>query len=228
MARKLVVTGASRGLGAHVARKALGEGWEVLGLAYRAVADLPYEVRACDVADPARVSETFKPLKRDPDLWGLVNAAGVASMNLAVATPAATVQRVIGVNLLGTIYCATAFGKLAVRRRGGRIINFSTIAVPLAVKGEAVYAASKAGVEGFTRTFAREMGDFGVTVNAVAPGPVDTDLIAKVPRERIDEIVGRQLIAEQATKDDVWNIVRFLLSDEASAVTGQIINVNGI
>src|SRR4051794_35893626 len=136
MTQKIVVTGASRGLGAHIAGMALAEGWDVLGLARHPVPDMPYEIRACDIEDPIKVAEIFGSLKRDSNVWGLVNAAGVASMNLTISTPIETIQRIININLLGAIYCARAFGKLAIRRGGGRIINFSTIAVPLALKGE--------------------------------------------------------------------------------------------
>ena len=113
------------------------------------------------------------------------------------------------------------------RRKTGRIINFSTIGVPLAIKGEAIYVASKAGVEGFTRTFAREMAPHGITVNAIAPGPIETDLIAKVPKEQIGEIVSRQIITRQATPEDVFEIVSLLLAPGSAMISGQTINVGG-
>jgi 3-oxoacyl-[acyl-carrier protein] reductase len=114
------------------------------------------------------------------------------------------------------------------RARKGRIINFSTIAVPLALAGESVYVASKAGVEGFSRTFAREVADFNITVNCIAPGPIDTDLIAKVPAASIDKIVSRQVVRRKGTPDDIWNIVSFLLGAQADMVSGQVINVGGV
>lgn len=225
--KTLVVTGASRGLGAHVALSAVREGWHVVGLARRSVEGLGYEVRACDVADPDQVDAAFKALKAEEGLYGLVNAAGIASLNLLVSTPIATVQRIVATNLLGTIYCSAAMGRLLARRRCGRIINFSTIAVPLGLKGESVYVASKAGVEGFTRSFAREMADFGVTVNVVAPGPISTDLIAGVPAPRIAEVVSRQVIERQAEPSDVWNTVSLLLDDRAAMIAGEVLHVGG-
>src|SRR4029077_7954288 len=119
--------------------------------------------------------------------------AGVAAMNMAVTTPAARVRKLVEVNLLGTIYVCQHFAPLLMRKKEGRIINFSTIAVALALSGESVYVASKAGVEAFTRTFAREVGGFGITANCVAPGPIDTDLIAKIPEEAIERVVRQQV-----------------------------------
>jgi len=224
--RALIVTGASRGLGRAIAERAVAAGYDVIGVA-RSAAEAPFPIHACDVADAAAVKALAAALPRDLPLWGVVNAAGIASMNLALMTPPATVQRVIATNLMGAIHVSQAFTPPLVRAKAGRIIHFSTIAVPLGLAGEAVYVASKAGVEGFSRTFAREVAGFGVTVNCVAPGPVDTDLIAKVPAEAIDRIVRRQVVQRKGTPDDVWNAVAFLLSDEAAMISGQVLAIGG-
>ncbi len=184
-------------------------------------------MRSADVADPASVAAALGDLRRDASVYALVNAAGIASMNLVITTPPATVRRIIETNLIGTIYCCQAIAPAMVKRGSGRIINFSTLGVPLAIKGEAVYIASKAGVEAFSRVFAREMAPHGVTVNTIAPGPIDTGLLEKVPREKIDEVVGRQLITRQGEPEDVWNIVSLLLSPQSAMITGQTINVGG-
>jgi 3-oxoacyl-[acyl-carrier protein] reductase len=225
--RTLVVTGASRGIGAHLSARAAAVGYNVIGIARTEGEGQGYSIRACDVTDGDAVKSLFKDIRKDENFFGLINAAGVASMNLVVSTPVETIRKIVDINLTGTINCCAAASKALMRRKQGRIINFSTIAVPLGLKGEAVYVASKAGVEGFTRSFAREMGDFSVTVNAVAPGPIPTDLIRKVPEESIAELVTRQIIPSQGTLDDVWDIVSLLLDDRAGMVTGETLHVGG-
>lgn len=226
MRRTLLVTGASRGLGRAIAERALAAGYDVIGLA-RSPAAAPFPIHPCDVADAAAVKALAATLPRATPLWGVVNAAGIASMNLALMTPPATVQRVIATNLMGAIHVSQAFAPALVRAKAGRIIHFSTIAVPLGLAGEAVYVASKAGVEGFARTFAREVAGFGITVNCIAPGPIDTDLIAKVPAEAIDRIVRRQVVQRKGTPDDVWDVTAFLLSDAAAMISGQVLAIGG-
>jgi 3-oxoacyl-[acyl-carrier protein] reductase len=227
-AKSLVVTGASSGLGKHIAAAALGEGWRVVGVSRTPPADDPgFDFVALDVADAPAVSSFFRTL-RQRDVWGLVNAAGIASMNLAVTTPWETMARIVAVNLLGTMHCCVEAAKLFARRKEGRIVNFSTIAVPLALAGESVYAASKAGVETFSRCFAREVSALGVTVNVVAPGPVPTPLLAGVGQEKIREIVRRQIRPRQATPDDIWRLVGFILSDDSAMLTGEVFHVGGV
>lgn len=226
--KTLVVTGASRGLGAYIAEAAVSEGFQVVGLARTAGKNDGYEVVSCDVRDANDVNTFFKQFKSDKNFYGVINAAGVASMNLALTTPSKTVAKIIDINLNGTINCSIAAGKILCRHKIGRIVNFSTIAVPLALKGEAVYAASKAGVEMFSRTFAREVGDFGITVNVVAPGPIPTDLIKKVPQESIDHIVKQQIIQKQGSAQDVWNVISLLLDSKANMISGEVIHVGGV
>ncbi|MBF0371410.1 MAG: SDR family oxidoreductase [Magnetococcales bacterium] len=225
----LVITGASRGLGSHIAKRAMEEGYRVIGMARNwDEGEGAFEQLVADVSDPEAVERVLKPFKRDASLYGLINAAGIASMNLTLLMPPETMRRIIEVNLLGTIHTCRIMGRYFARRGEGRIINFSTIAVPLALAGESVYAASKAGVENFTRTFAREMADHNVTVNAIAPGPVDTQLIAKVDPESINAIVARQIIARKATPEDVFGFVKLLLAPEAGMLTGEILHVGGV
>lgn len=223
----VIVTGASRGLGRHCANQLHSRGYRVVGLGRTTTADAAFEMRVADVTDPASVATALADLRRDASVYALINAAGIASMNLVVTTPGETVRRIIETNLLGTIFLCQQVAPALIRRGSGRIINFSTLGVPLAIKGEAIYIASKAGVEGFSRAFAREMSPHGVTVNTIAPGPIDTALIAKVPKEKVDAVVRQQIIQRQAQPEDVWNIVSLLLSPESSMISGETIHVGG-
>jgi 3-oxoacyl-[acyl-carrier protein] reductase len=187
-----------------------------------------YEARTADVSDHSSLNTALQDLRRDQSVYALINAAGIAAMNLLLTTPSQTIKRIVETNLLGTIYASQVVSHALVRRGGGRIINFSSIAVAIGLQGESVYVASKAGVEGFTRSFAREMAPHGVTVNAIAPGPIDTDLIANVPSEKLEAITDRQIIPRKASVEDVWQIVRILLSPESAMLSGQVFHVGGV
>ena len=114
------------------------------------------------------------------------------------------------------------------RKRKGKIINFSTIAVHLGLKGESIYAASKAGVEGFSKSFAREMADFNISVNCIAPGPIKTDLIKGVSQNKIDNIISQQIIQKQFQKSDVCDLVDMLLDERSSSLSGQVLHIGGV
>ncbi len=223
----VIVTGASRGLGRFCAERLHAGGYRVIGLGRTPGAGASFEMRAADVTDPASVATALSDVRRDTSVYALINAAGIASMNLVVTTPAATVRRIVETNLLGTIFLCQQVAPALIKRGGGRIINFSTLGVPLAIKGEAIYVASKAGVEGFSRVFAREMSPHGVTVNVIAPGPIDTALIEKVPHNKIAAVVGQQIIQRQGQPEDVWNILSLLLSPDSSMISGETIHVGG-
>lgn len=224
----IVVTGASRGLGRAVADRLVLRGHEVIGLA-RQVSDLPFPAERCDVSSYDEVRQVARAIKaRGFKVEGLVNAAGIASMNLALTTPPAVSQRIVETNLLGTIYCCQLFGPLMVRHKAGAIINFSTIAVALGLAGESVYAASKAGVEGFTRAFAREMSGFNIKVNCIAPGPIATDLLKGVSAAQISAIVSRQITTRQFGTDSVSDLVELLLNPLSDSLTGQVLHVGGV
>jgi 3-oxoacyl-[acyl-carrier protein] reductase len=223
----VIVTGASRGIGFYCANQLHAEGHRVVGIARRFDVKPSFETRAADVSDHASLAAAFDDLKKDRNVYALINAAGIASMNLLLTTPAQTIKQIVETNLLGTIYASQMVAHALVRRGNGRIINFSTIAVALGLQGESVYVASKAGVEGFTRSFAREMSPHGVTVNVIAPGPIDTDLIANVPAEKLEAIIDRQIISRKASVEDIWRIVRMLLSPESAMLSGQVFHVGG-
>ncbi len=223
----IVVTGASKGLGRAICERLVEKDFEVFGIA-RNVDELSFPSMACDVSSYEQVKAVSKKLKNDGvRITGLINAAGIASMNLAVTTPASVAANIIQVNLLGTIYCCQNFAPLLLRNKAGSIVNFSTIAVALGLKGESIYAASKAGVEGFTRSFAREMADFNVRVNCIAPGPIDTNLLKGITSTQIQNIVSQQIIPKQFTPSSVSDLVEILLDERSGALSGQVLHVGG-
>lgn len=223
----IIVTGASRGLGRAICERLQLHGTDVLGLA-RSVTVLPYRTMQCDVSGPDNIKRVALEIKKQKwEINGLINAAGIASMNLAITTPTHVAKNIIETNLLGTIYCCQLFAPLIIRRKAGSIINFSTIAVALGLKGESIYVASKAGVEGFSRAFAREMSDFGVNVNCIAPGPIDTSLIKGITQEQISNIVNRQIITKQFTPDAVCDLVELLLDPKSNSLSGQVFHIGG-
>lgn len=223
----IIVTGASRGLGRTIADHMVAKGHDVFGLA-RHTEDLPFPSLECDVADPESVKAASKAIKRlKVPVTALINAAGIASMNLALTTPSESVQKTIGTNLLGTIFTNQCFAPLIVRAGGGSIVNFSTIAVSIGLEGESVYVASKAGVEAFSRTFAREMSGFNVRVNCVAPGPIQTDLTAGLKQQQLDRIINQQVIRKAFDRATVADVVDMLLDERAASLSGQVLHVGG-
>jgi 3-oxoacyl-[acyl-carrier protein] reductase len=224
----IIVTGASRGLGQAIAERLIEKGEEVIGLA-RSVSGISIDAIECDVSDYTSVKNASREIKRmKKPVKAFINAAGVASMNLAVTTDESTVQKLIQTNLVGSIYCCQIFAPIMLRQKHGSFINFSTIAVALSLKGESVYAASKAGVESFSRTFAREMADFNVRVNCIAPGPIRTDLLRGITDTQIEKITSQQVIPKQFQKSDVCDLVELLLDEKAASLSGQVLNIGGV
>jgi 3-oxoacyl-[acyl-carrier protein] reductase len=223
----IIVTGASKGLGRAICERLILKGVPVFGIS-RNVDRIPFPSMACDVSSYEDVKAVTQRIKKEKFIVeGLINAAGIASMNLAITTPPETSKNIILTNLLGTIYCCQLIAPLMLRNKAGSIINFSTIAVALGLKGESIYAASKAGVEGFTRSFAREMADFNIYVNCIAPGPIDTNLIKGITVTQIQKIVSQQIINRQFTPDDVSDLVELLLDKRSCSLSGQVLHVGG-
>lgn len=224
----IIVTGASRGIGKAITERLIEKGEEVVGLA-RSVNGLNIKAIECDVSDYTSVKNASREVKKlKKPVKAFINAAGVASMNMAVTTDESTVQKLIQINLVGTIYCCQLFAPILLRQKYGSFINFSTIAVALALKGESIYAASKAGVETFTRTFAREMADFNIRVNCIAPGPIQTDLLKGITDTQIEKITSQQIIPEQFQKSDVCDLIELLIDERARSLSGQVLNIGGV
>ena len=227
--KTILITGASQGIGRFLAGHWLAQGWRVVGCS-RGGTDLEhasYRHVQTDVTDEAAVRKLFASVRRrEGRLDALVNNAGIGGMNHALLTPAAAVARILAVNVTGTFVCCREGAKL-MQAAGGRIVNFTSVAVPLHLEGEAAYAASKAAVEELTRVLAREFAPLGVTVNAVGPGPIATALTRGVPEEKLRALAGRLALRRPAEFADVANAVEFFLRPESRLVTGQILYLGG-
>jgi 3-oxoacyl-[acyl-carrier protein] reductase len=229
--RVIFITGTSRGLGLGLARHFLARGDRVCGCS-RAPATLKHARYAhfrLDVADETAVVAAVRAVVRKHGrIDALVNNAGIATMNHALLSTAASAQQIFATNFHGTFLFCREVAKAMVRRKSGRIVNFTTVATPLRLEGESLYAASKAAVESFTQVLARELGPTGVTVNAVGPTPVPTDLVQNVPPAKMDALLARQAIRRFGTIEDVINVVEFFLSPQSGFVTGQVIYLGGV
>ncbi len=227
----LIITGTRKGLGRALAEYYLELGWQVAGCS-RDTSDLEhpgYRHYCLDVADEVAVSQMVSSVQREwGNLYGLINNAGIASMNHAVLTPAATFNRILATNTTGSFLFCREFAKRLRRESTGRIINFSTVAEPLCLEGESAYAASKAAVESLTRILAREFAPFSITVNAVGPTPIDTDLLRGVPKSKLDDLLRRQAIPRMGTIADLCNATDFFLRPESDFITGQILYLGGV
>ena len=224
----IIVTGGLSGLGKEITDSLRTRGEKVLTISRTKISDNSNHL-SCDLSDYCSIKKVYKQLciLKEP-VNALINCAGIASMNLAITTPPSVTERIIKTNLIGTIYCNQIFSPLLIRSKGGRIINFSTIAVSIGLKGESVYVASKAGIEGFSRVFAKELAPFNITVNCIAPGPIKTNLIKGVSDKQIKDIIEYQIIKKEMNKKDIFQMVDILLSDSASNITGQVLHVGGV
>lgn len=225
-----LVTGARKGIGKYLVERLVQSGYEVVGCS-REAPDWTLE-RYChfqvDVSREDQVQRLFAEIrKRYGRLDVTINNAGVASMNHFLLTPVSQLDRVNEINIRGTFLVTRESSRLMRMHKFGRIINMSTIAVPLSLAGEAVYVASKSAVEGLTRVTSRELADFGITVNAIGPTPIETDLIRNVPADKIQALIDQLAIKRLGKPEDVFNVVEFLIKPESNYITGQILYLGG-
>lgn len=227
-----LITGTRKGIGRNLAEHYLEMGHIVVGCS-RGANDLEYPNYhhfEIDVADEKGVKSIFKFIRKELDgqLDNLINNAGTASMNHALLTPDSVVDKLMNTNYKGTFLFSREAAKMMQKRQYGRIINFTTVAVAFKLEGEAIYASSKAAVLSLTQVLAREFAEYGITVNAIGPTPVETDLIRNVPSDKIQELLDRQAIQRFGEFDDVLNVVDFYLRKESDFITGQNIYLGGV
>ncbi len=234
-----LVTDASRGIGRSIAVSLAAAGAEIVAAARNEEAALE-TVReilesggkatgiAMDVSDDDSVAEALASLKEDHDkIPILVNNAGVTRDTLLLRMKKEDWDIVIGTNLDGVYRLTKALAPLMIRARYGRIVSVTSIVGAIGNPGQGNYAASKAGIEGFTRSMARELASRNITVNCVAPGFIDTDMTLALDDKTREGLLSQIPLNRMGAAEDVANAVRFLVGEDASYITGSILHVNG-
>jgi 3-oxoacyl-[acyl-carrier protein] reductase len=230
--RVILITGTSRGIGSFLAKHYLATNNIVIGCSRTddtSIKHSSYIHFKLDITDELACKGLFRQIKKTAGrLDVLINNAGIASMNHVMLTPLRSAENILRTNILGTFLFSREAAKLMKAQGGGNIINFSTVAVPLKLKGEAIYAASKAAVVNLTQTMSKELADWGIRVNAVGPTPISTDLIKAVPKEKIEELISQQALKRMGEFSDVVNVVDFFIDQRSNFITGQVIYLGGI
>jgi 3-oxoacyl-[acyl-carrier protein] reductase len=227
----MLITGTRKGIGRALAEYYTGKAYHVIGCS-RQEADFTadhYKHYCLDVSDENEVIKLFKDIMKEYGrLDVLINNAGVASMNHSLLTPISAVRKILDTNVVGTFLFSREAAKLMKKNSWGRIINFSSFAVPFKIEGEAIYAASKAAVVTLTEILSREYAPFHITVNAVAPPAVQTDLTKGVEKEKMDALLMRQSVHRFGTPEEVCNVIDFFIKPESEMITGQVIYMGGL
>lgn len=229
MNKVLFITGSRKGIGRFLSEYYLEKGYVVYGCS-RSSTDLKhpnYQHFEGDIADERFVQTMFATVRKKAVPGYLINNAGVASMNHSMLTPKMTVDKVFATNVTGT-FLVTREATRLMRKQGGRIVNFTSVASPLSLEGESIYAASKHAVEKMTHVLAKELSPFNITVNAIGPTPIKTDLIKAVPQAKIDILLRNQAIPRMGEYSDISNVVDFFFHENSQFITGQILYLGGV
>jgi 3-oxoacyl-[acyl-carrier protein] reductase len=238
--RNILVTGASRGLGLGIAQRLAANGDHVIAVARRKSDELNHAVAVCaaskgqisfvafDLAQTQDIPDFTATLRRDfGSIYALVNNAGIGTPGVLATMPDAEIARLIQLNTLSPILLSKYIARFMLADGGGgRIINMASIVADNGFNGLSVYSATKASLVGFTRSLARELGRAGITVNAVAPGFVATEMTHGLNAEDLDKIVRRSALRRIAEIDDVASTVEFLLGDGGRNITGAVMTVD--
>ncbi|MDA8044639.1 MAG: SDR family NAD(P)-dependent oxidoreductase [Actinomycetota bacterium] len=232
--RRAVVTGAARGLGRAIALRLASDGFEVVALdvdgggAEATAAACGGMAVSCDVSDRRSVAAAAEQAERDGPVEVLVNNAGIWTYGPLIGASQEDIDRVISVNLLGTLHCCRAFAPGMVAAGRGAVVNLSSLAAAMAATGVEIYPVTKGAVEMVTRQLALELGPSGVRVNAIGPGNMLTEGTA--PAYEGDRMAARAAsvpLRRIGLPADIANAVAFLVSDQASYISGQVIYVDG-
>ncbi|MCI5218016.1 MAG: SDR family oxidoreductase [Candidatus Electrothrix sp. LOE2] len=231
MSRIILITGTRKGIGKSIAEYYLLKNDTVIGCSRgkASITNENYMHFTLDVKNEQAVIAMVRNIKKKfGRIDVLLNNAGISSMNHFLTTPYSTVQDIFNTNFLGTFIVTREVSKIMIKQQLGRVVNFTTIAAAFRLEGEAIYAASKAAVENMTQTIAKELASYGITVNAIGPTPVETDLIKAVPKEKIKKLLNRQTIKRFTHVDDIKVVIDFFIDEKSDFITGQIIYLGGV
>ena len=231
--KKIIVTGATRGIGNAIAHKLLDNGFEVIGTA---TTDKGVDLlnsqnikgRLLDLTNLEDIEFFWKAIEEEhKDIFGLINNAGFTRDNLVLRMSEVEWGDVLNVHLNGMFRLSKKVIKPMLKNKRGRIINISSTSAAIGNKGQANYAAAKAGIEAFSRSLAKELGSRGITVNAVAPGFINTDMTTNNEGVIQDNLIEGIPLGRFGEPEEVAHLVSFLCSNESSYITGQTIHING-
>ncbi len=238
--RTIIITGASRGIGLGIAAALAADGYRVVAIARRtteALAAASDEAAAAGRGDIRFVPFDLDTLEAMPELvrsirashgpiYGLVNNAGIGTEGVLATMPTSDIERLVRLNTLAPIVLAKHAVRSMMSAGEGRIVNMASIIASTGYNGLSVYAASKASMIGFTRSLAREVGQLGITVNAVAPGFVDTEMTAGIDVKQRDTIVRRSALKRLPEIADIAHAVAYLVSERARNITGTVMTID--
>jgi 3-oxoacyl-[acyl-carrier protein] reductase len=235
--RIALVTGASRGIGQAIAKRLANEGYLVIGTATSekgaaAVNDYLQELggagRVLNVQAAEQINQLFDSIEKEfGNVQVLVNNAGITQDGLLMRMDDNAWESVLDVNLTSVFRTSKRAMKGMMKARQGRIINITSVVAAMGNAGQTNYTASKAGIEGFTRSLAREIGSRQITVNCVAPGFIDTDMTSELNEALIKSMLNAVPLARLGKPEDIAAAVNFLASEEAGYITGTVLDVNG-
>jgi 3-oxoacyl-[acyl-carrier protein] reductase len=227
----ILITGTRKGIGYYMANYYLNNNYTVIGCSRSAI-DINnenYFHYLCDVRDEQSVISTIISIRdKFKKIDILINNAGIASLNHFLLTPGSTLKKIFETNTFGTFYFSRECAKLMIKNKWGRIINFTTVAVPLNLEGELVYASSKSAVEKMSKIMSRELSTYNITVNTIGPTPINTDLIKTVPKDKLNKIIHEQTIKRLGNYSDIINVINFYINEKSDFITGQNIYLGGL
>jgi 3-oxoacyl-[acyl-carrier protein] reductase len=227
----MLITGTRKGIGKQLAKYYTDKGFRVIGCSRKNINfELDnYQHYYLDVSNETAVKKAYYEIKNKYGrLDVLINNAGIGSANHTLLTPLKTVREIMSTNFLGTFLFCREAARLMKKNGFGRIVNIVTVATPLKLEGEAVYASSKAAVVNLSQILARELAEFGITVNAIGPTPIKTDLIRSISKDKIDRLINSIPIKRYGEIRDVTNIIDFFIKPASDFVTGQVIYLGGV